>query len=237
MTYNLSYERANSDSKGPRPGTVALRNYILAAFPGTRDLGIYVYRPIRGSTSSLSVHSEGRAWDCGVAVDPGGKKLGDAVADWVTTHAAEAGIQYMIWYRRSWRADRGWRPYSGANPHIDHVHLEQTREAASTFSVGMLTSPSPIAEGPSPHGRVNDPPWQFRPIRSVLGVPGGSVLLTDNGDIYCPTSRYYGSTNNEILGREFDVLGEPWSLRRHPTVPDGYLIVTDLHYAYAYPDE
>jgi hypothetical protein len=236
MTYNLSYERADSDSKGPRPGTVALRDYILAAFPGTRDLGIYAYRPIRGSTSSLSVHSEGRAWDCGVTVTEAGREVGDAVAAWVERHAAAAGIQYMIWYERSWRSDRGWRSYSGTNPHIDHVHLEQTRAAADTFSVEKLTPSIPLG----PEGRPGiqfDPPQVLRPTRSAVRLrSGGEVRLADNGDIYCfGAATYYGGPNHELLGRDIDMLGEPDYLLQHETVDDGYIVVTDLRYSYRYP--
>ena len=36
------------------------------------------------------------------------------------------GVMYIIYNRRIWasyRAEEGWRPYVGANPHTDHIHF------------------------------------------------------------------------------------------------------------------
>ena len=60
--------------------------------------------PIRRdcSVGGPSEHKEGRAWDWGVA-------------------ATNAGDRRRIW--ASYRAEEGWRPYVGANPHTDHIHF------------------------------------------------------------------------------------------------------------------
>jgi hypothetical protein len=239
MVYDLTYERANSDSGGPQPGTTALRDYVLFRWPPSRSLGVYNYRPIRGSTN-LSVHSEGRAWDCGVPVNDVGKIAGDEIAEFITSNATRLGIQYLIWFQRSWRHDRGWRPYRGASPHIDHLHIEQTRAAAANLTrddIEEAAAPA-IPRGPVVEkGLVWDPPLALQSWRSAVSVQGGSVIMSPGGDIYCPTSKYYGGPNDEILGREFDMLGEPDYLLTHPTIPDGYIVVTDLGYPYAYPNE
>jgi hypothetical protein len=36
------------------------------------------------------------------------------------------GVMYIIYNRRIWasyRAEEGWRPYAGTNPHTDHMHF------------------------------------------------------------------------------------------------------------------
>jgi hypothetical protein len=40
--------------------------------------------------------------------------------------ARRLGIMYIIWNRQVWRAyqsSSGWQPYSGSNPHTDHIHF------------------------------------------------------------------------------------------------------------------
>ena len=106
MAFDLSYQPASGPSGGAEPGTIALRDYVLEEWPnGTRDMGIYNPRKIRGS-SSWSIHSEGRGWDCGIT--PHGSAIGDDIAGWLIEHAAELGIQYFIWNRMSWSQSRGW---------------------------------------------------------------------------------------------------------------------------------
>lgn len=63
---------------------------------------------------------------------PGGLALdfmtrsGQALADYARVNAQPLGVNYVIWDRRIWsraKSEQGWRPYSGSNPHIDHVHV------------------------------------------------------------------------------------------------------------------
>jgi hypothetical protein len=117
----------------PKPGVVQFRNYVLARFGG-RDLGIGV--PCT-STTKPSEHTEGRAWDWGVS--PGA--VADTFLEWLLAaegdepHAIlrRAGVMYVIFNRRMFRAygPREWLPYSGTNPHVDHVHLSFSRAGAS----------------------------------------------------------------------------------------------------------
>lgn len=49
--------------------------------------------------------------------------------DVIARHVAASGhpaLKYVIWDRRIWssaRADEGWRPYRGSNPHTRHMHV------------------------------------------------------------------------------------------------------------------
>ncbi len=40
--------------------------------------------------------------------------------------ARRLGIMYIVWNKQMWRAYKassGWQPYSGSNPHTDHLHF------------------------------------------------------------------------------------------------------------------
>ena len=235
VTYALTYQKATTPAGGPQPGTVALQNHIVTRWPATRTLGIYNNRTIRGSTS-LSIHAEGRAVDIGVPITTEGEQVGNQIADWATTHAPQLGIQYLIWNQRSWRHDRGWRPYRGVSPHRDHLHIEQTREAAANITDADIATLNQIPRGADTREGFRYPqPIMLRPIISVANCPNGGVwALADNGDVYAlghPAPPYWGGPNDERLGRIYDVLGEPDSII---AAGNGYLVSTDLDYTYGY---
>jgi hypothetical protein len=114
-----------------KPGTLALRTMLLAAYGG-RDLGITRACDIGGQ----SEHKEGRAWDWTVSVESAyDRAAARKVFTWLLRADAKGrryamarrlGVMYIIRTRRIWgsyRAAEGWRPYVGANPHTDHVHI------------------------------------------------------------------------------------------------------------------
>jgi hypothetical protein len=127
-----AYEPQRTCDGTAKPGTLALRNLLLKDSPGTRNLGI-----VRGcSIGGRSEHKEGRAFDWGVsALRTVEKADADAFVTKVLATdehgnrfalARRMGVMYMIWNQRIWSAYRaadGWRPYHGASPHKDHVHL------------------------------------------------------------------------------------------------------------------
>lgn len=72
-------------------------------------------------------HPSGLALDL-MTNDIGGSKLrnpkGDVIANYLIANSARLGVKYIIWNGRSWNSTRQtWAPYSGSNPHIDHVHV------------------------------------------------------------------------------------------------------------------
>lgn len=71
-------------------------------------------------------HPGGYALDLMIDDMPGGAALGQQIADFLVANWRELKVRYVIWNRRVWSVSRiaeGWRPYTGTNPHTDHVHL------------------------------------------------------------------------------------------------------------------
>lgn len=68
-------------------------------------------------------HPAGLALDFMIDDIPNGRAVGDQIAATLIQYAAPYRIKYIIWQRRSWNPKRGtWAPYTGSNPHTDHVH-------------------------------------------------------------------------------------------------------------------
>ena len=157
-----------SCSGGLTPGAGALRTYLSAKFPQAWHIGGYSCRAIVGVSSQASVHATGRALDVHIEVaesSAADNDEGDPVGNFLIEHAEHIGIQYIIWDRGSWRADRAdgdkVRPYTGAHPHNDHLHVELSVAAGdaetSFFRDGMADLPLPICEPlPVAGGLVDD---------------------------------------------------------------------------------
>lgn len=130
------WEAASANcSGGPQPGATALMNWCLTNYQASKNLGIYNCRTVRGSTAP-SMHGEGRAIDVGFpVVNRKAHADGSRLLEDLAKNAKELGLQCIIWNRRiySARSPRG-RKYTGANPHIDHLHIELTRDASKTLT-------------------------------------------------------------------------------------------------------
>jgi hypothetical protein len=126
------YEGQETCDPAPKPGTLALRDLLLARYPSTNSLGISRGCDIGGQ----SEHKEGRAFDWGA--DVGNAADEAAVNDFLNAlfatdtqgHkfalARRMGVMYVIWNHQIWgaySANEGWRPYDGDNPHTNHVHI------------------------------------------------------------------------------------------------------------------
>lgn len=112
----------------PAPGAIKLRDMILQEWNGTKSMGIYNCRNVRGGTT-LSLHGEGRAIDIGASFSTM-KQL----AQWCVDYSGWYGIQEVIFNKKIWSSNKaysGWRNYNGTNPHTDHVHIGLTTEAAA----------------------------------------------------------------------------------------------------------
>ncbi|MEO5680804.1 MAG: hypothetical protein ABIS47_14175 [Acidimicrobiales bacterium] len=160
-----------------KPGASAFRDLVLRAYPGTTSLGISRDCAIGGR----SEHKEGRGWDWGVnAQDPAQMGQANDLLSWLLAPdqyrnafamARRLGIMYMIWNRQIWRAyapDLGWQPYSGPNPHTDHVHFSLSWDGAwarTSWYIPLL----PIA--PTPALRFHP----LSPVRILDSRPGSTV--------------------------------------------------------------
>lgn len=126
-----------------KPGTRALADLVLATYGAGRSSGITRACSVGGT----SEHKEGRAWDWAMnAADPQQKAVADRFVAWLTGpdaqgvaagNARRLGVMYVIWDRRAWEAYRadetpgsGWRSYTGASPHTDHVHVSLSWDGA-----------------------------------------------------------------------------------------------------------
>lgn len=168
----VRYDVARGPASGPQPGTVALRDHWRRV-TGLGDLGIFNPRRVRGARA-WSVHAEGRAFDGAAnAHDPAQKALADRYVAFLIAAAEDLHIQQIIWNRRIWRSGRGWRAYSGASPHTDHVHVEQNRTGAAAVTAQLLdrcwsdfdTTVSPQEDHDMPELRIIDAfaDWLGRP--------------------------------------------------------------------------
>ena len=132
------------------PATQAMANAVIGCFGrGGRPIGCYDERLADGGRYE---HPRGRACDFmitggGSAAEGPDRERGQAMAEWVMSHADELHLLYVIWYRRIWDPSMGnvpwdqWRPYSGASPHTDHVHV----------SVKLMAGDPSWAECPHDH--------------------------------------------------------------------------------------
>jgi len=126
-----SYAGQSTCDATAKPGVLDFRDLLNAKY-GSRTA--YIIRACNeGSTSE---HKEGRALDYMLDVnDSADRAVATDVLNWLLATdkygnrhamARRLGIMYIIWNRQQWRAYRpgdGWQPYTGANPHTDHIHF------------------------------------------------------------------------------------------------------------------
>jgi hypothetical protein len=148
---------AASDSQdtcdpSPKPGALALRDMLNAEY-GRHASGIGRNCSVGGT----SEHKEGRALDYHFNYhDSGDRADAQDMINWLLrtdrhgnrhANARRLGVMYLIWNREIWtaaRADDGWRPYSGASPHTDHIHVSLSWAGARKQTSWWTASP----EGP-----------------------------------------------------------------------------------------
>ncbi|HEX7186655.1 MAG TPA: hypothetical protein VF423_00395 [Actinomycetes bacterium] len=193
------YQAQTTCSPTAKPGVADFAARLLRAYPTTRSLGI-----VRAcSAGGRSEHKEGRAFDWG-GLNAGNAKDRDRVKRFITwlfkadkygnryAMARRLGIQYLIWNRKIWgsyAASSGWRRYSGASSHRDHVHISFTWAGARkktsfwTGKVGNIgaapvpTLPTP-APTPTPSPTPTVVPPRPRPAPPAA-LPAGPPLVDE----------------------------------------------------------
>ncbi|PRY12571.1 LGFP repeat-containing protein [Kineococcus rhizosphaerae] len=120
----------------PQAGTLALARLLREAY-GKQTVG--TARDCPASGVPVSEHSDGRAVDWMLdSANPAQAAVANEFLTWLladdATNARRLGVMYVIWNRQVWKAyDRtaGWQPYTGPNPHTDHVHVSLTFSGAA----------------------------------------------------------------------------------------------------------
>ncbi|WP_032717076.1 FG-GAP repeat domain-containing protein, partial [Salinispora arenicola] len=132
-----------------KPGTVALRSLLNEAYG---DHTGYIGRAC--DIGNTSEHKEGRALDYMLNVSNSeDRAVADSILTWMLATdrhgnkhaiARRLGIMYIIWNGHIWsaaRADEGWRTYTGANPHTDHIHFSQSWAGATKQTSWWTATP------------------------------------------------------------------------------------------------
>jgi hypothetical protein len=163
----VAYDDVGSKCTGSlTSGAKALGDYVKLNFKGVTDYGGYSCRRNTANRKKLSVHAVGRALDISIKRLNGAadNTKGDAVANYLISHAEEIGIQLVIWDNSVWIAQRAagkkLTAYTGPDPHTNHIHAELSEEGAARqtnfFTKGM-PSPAGSETAPVPNTDTQDP--------------------------------------------------------------------------------
>jgi hypothetical protein len=146
-----AYDGQTTCSPTDKPGTQQFRGILREAFPTA--LG-NISRAC--SAGGQSEHMEGRAYDWPIdAFDNGEYAWAVQAIDWLLAtdsrgntyaNARRLGVMYIIFNNQMFRlydVERGWRPYTGSNPHTDHVHYSLTRAGGNGTTSWYTAPPDP----------------------------------------------------------------------------------------------
>jgi hypothetical protein len=125
-----------------REGARDLGVFLGDRFSAIDTVGGYACRKNTADSKRMSVHGTGRALDLMISTVSGGADTvhGDPIANYLVQNAQRIGIQLIIWNHTVWRANgTNTAPYTGPIPHIDHIHVELTSEAASRLTPWFQT--------------------------------------------------------------------------------------------------
>ncbi len=161
------------------PGAQELRQYILTHFPGVSTIGGYACRQNTANKAETSVHGVGRALDIMIPRVGGraNSAIGDPIANWLVRNATAIGVQYLIWNRVSWnghiKAPKD-RPYTGPNPHTDHIHVELNQDGAGRKIPWFQRSPNGKPVPPITPGTGSAP----RLLKQESTPPGTTLYVS-----------------------------------------------------------
>ena len=126
-----SYDPQTTCSPTPKAGVTGFRDILNQAYGSHTG---YISRDC--ADGGTSEHKEGRALDYMLDINNSADHAdANDILTWLlatdkygnkNAMARRLGIMYVIWDRQIWgsyKADEGWRPYTGTNPHTDHIHF------------------------------------------------------------------------------------------------------------------
>lgn len=131
LRMSLLKEIQKLDAKKSQPGTVALSRAVNEKYKDTGTYGIYTPRLTRNG-DKVSVHTEGRAWDCKCNVLTQ-KETGDEIFNLLIEKQTQLGIEKVIWDGKVWEGG-DVKNYTGVNPHTNHLHIEQSVEKSHSLT-------------------------------------------------------------------------------------------------------
>ncbi|RYE80571.1 MAG: hypothetical protein EOO74_01960, partial [Myxococcales bacterium] len=142
--YSVEYDNPPSWNKGKNcsgtftSGAKELGYHIKTNFSKVTSVGGYSCRQNTANKSQTSVHGTGRAID--IMIKPVNGKAnsaaGDAIANWLVTHADEIGVQYVIWNRTAWNIQK---PAFTQNPYWNQYESYNTDQNNRYFGNAGLT--------------------------------------------------------------------------------------------------
>jgi hypothetical protein len=120
---------------GFAPGASELGARMRISFPQVTRVFGYECRQNTALPTETSQHGTGRAIDLAIPTRDrdANNALGDPVANWLVTNSSRIGVQLIIWDRTIWVGRlTGAKdlPYTGPDPHLDHIHVELNRAGA-----------------------------------------------------------------------------------------------------------
>jgi hypothetical protein len=85
-------------------------------YSGVKFLGIW---GDKSHQKRKSDHNDGNALDVGIL----DLEQGEKIANQLITEADQKQVKYIIFNKKIWSPDGGWKSYTGSNPHRSHVHV------------------------------------------------------------------------------------------------------------------
>jgi hypothetical protein len=142
LSQHVSYDSPPSWNGGANcskkftDGAKILKAHVSETYSGVASIGGYACRQNTANKAETSVHGTGRALDIMIPKSGSGADngVGDPIANWLVTNAQSIGVQLIIWDGTKWNASSGGakdKPYTGPNPHTDHIHVELSNEGAN----------------------------------------------------------------------------------------------------------
>ncbi len=146
--------------KRDQPAPLALKRLIQMHVPMVKKIDIYAPRNIAASTS-VSMHAYGCAIDLYLSASVETDRVkGDFIFDCVKKNASEMRLGAIIWNRMIYSGT--WSrltPYTGPNPHTDHLHLEwSTDNSQQTYWPSFEADLAAGASPPLPTAPRGSPP-------------------------------------------------------------------------------
>jgi hypothetical protein len=196
------YQPQRRCSPSPKPGTVALSEWLLERYPGSGSLGIS-----RGCGSSgVSEHKEGRAFDW--AVNHSSSRDRGFVKDFLATVLApdaegnpaalarRMGIMYLIWDDHIYASYRQFEKKAYLSPgcrsrsrcsvtlrHRNHVHISLSRAGGhartSWYQRGETPAPAPAPPPPTTPQPPAPPAPPSVPAKPKPTVPKGPPIADE----------------------------------------------------------